>query len=286
VLALEPERGTVLPAGARRLSFDFSYSNLITLGETNGESLVLDMESLRSTVRGRIGLGRGWELGAEAPVYVLHGGFLDGFVSGFHRALGIPNSVREREPEGLFRYRYARDAVPVVERSQRVIALGDIAVQMKKSISSAPEHELAMRAAVKLPLGSLGKGTGSGAADLGLGLAASRVGKRFGGYLNLTYHVLGGGGPLEARHYASVAASADLVLKERFALVLGGEHSRPFVESALPALTEGTTQLVLGVRFRGAGRATYEIRFTEDLSRASPDFTLGFALALDWRSSR
>ncbi|MFQ5793099.1 MAG: DUF3187 family protein, partial [Acidobacteriota bacterium] len=80
-VSLEPERAGVLAKGEQALLFDFGYSNIITLQSREEESLTLDLEYLRSVFRFDAGLGRGFEVSTSFPVYLMYGGFLDGFIS-------------------------------------------------------------------------------------------------------------------------------------------------------------------------------------------------------------
>lgn len=281
-LSLEPERATTLGRGEKTISLDWSYSNILVLAEKGEESLVLDLESLRTVVQLEYGLGGGIQAGAAVPIFYAYGGFLDGFISGFHDALGIANSVRQREPEGLFRYQYRVHGEPLLQPQDNVLAAGDLTLTVKKALKAQGQNELAARAAVKLPIGSLRKVTGSGAADLALGLSASRLGRRMGGYFNLGYHILGDPDGFRARNYFSILGAADFLVKENLVLVLQADYFGPFLESGLPVLDRGALQAVAGVRYRASERFTLEWRFTEDLSEASPDFTIGFRASWDF----
>jgi len=277
VLALEPERGTALRRGESFFSFDFDYSNVISIAEAPNEFIVVDLESARFLPHARVGLGRGVELGAAVPIFYFYGGFLDGFISGFHETFNLPNSVRLREPEDLIRYRYLVGRRRVIDRWDSVGGLGDATVSIKKAFDLPHRSELALRAAVKLPTGSLDHLTGSGATDFGFGVAASRVGRRFGGYFNGYYHVLGrpDASRLATRSYLSLNVGIDARLKKNLAGIIELDHLGRFIESDLPVFNRGALQLVFGLRYRASDRFTYEFRFTEDLSRAAPDFTVG-----------
>lgn len=279
-LVLEPERATVHPRGEAFFAVDFAYSNIVSISYAPTETLVVDLESIRFLLGGQVGLGKGFEVGATLPVYYFYGGVLDGVISGFHEAFGLPNAIRRREPEGAFRYRYQVSGAPVLERTTSVFASGDATVSMKKAVPLSGATELALRAAVKFPTGSRELVSGSGTTDFGFGVAASRVGRRVGGYLNVSYQILGDPAPLalESRNYLSVSAGADVRLKTNLVFAFELDHLGRFLKSNLPVLDRDALQLVFGFRYRRSERFIYEWRFTEDLSRTSPDFTFGFRL--------
>lgn len=282
-LSLEPSGTQVLPRGESAFAFDFSYSNTITIRDGAEETLVLDLESLRSVVRWEIGVGRSFQTGVSVPVYTLYGGFLDGLISGFHEAFDLPNSVRRREPNGLFRYQYQRNGSVLLERKDGGAALGDVVLSLGKSLIASPGGELVARAAVKLPTGSPQRASGSGAADLGFGVVASRRAKRVGGYFNASYHVLGDPSEvpeLRPRNYLSLSGAADFPFRRNLAAVLQVDYLSPFLESQLPVFDQGAIQLALGIRYHRSDRFTFEWRFTEDLAKTSPDITFGFRMEI------
>lgn len=288
-LSLEPTGTQVLPRGESVFTFDFSYSNTITIRDSPVENLVLDLESLGSVFRWEIGLGRGLQTGVAVPLYALQGGFLDGFISRFHEAFDLPNSVRRREPNGLFRYQYRRNGEVLLDRQEGGAALGDVVLSVRRSLLASAQGELLARAAVKLPTGSPRRASGSGAADLGFGIVASRKAKRVGGYFNASYHLLGDPSEvpeLRPRNYLSLSGAADFPFRRTLAAVLQVDYLSPFLESRIPVLDSGAFQLALGLRYHRSERFTFEWRFTEDLTKTSPDITFGFRIEMHPRRGK
>jgi hypothetical protein len=247
--------------------------------------LVVDLESLRSLFVFKAGLGREFEVAASLPIYVMHGGFLDGFISAFHNAFGFPNGVRDREADNVFRYLYLVDGRRVLERDQGFVGLGDFTLQLKKAVTwkSLGKTELAARAALKLPTGSRDRVTGSGGTDFGFGAEISRVGQRFGGYFNLSYHILDDIENLPTRDFLSFMAAIDWRFKKTLSGILQYDQFQRFVESDIPVLNKSGRQIILGLRWRKSDRLNFEWRLAEDLSTAAPDFSFGFQVAVRWR---
>jgi hypothetical protein len=279
---LEPERATVLEKDERLFGLNFDYSNILVSQQTNGDALFVDAEYLRSDFRFETGLGRGLEVRASIPFYVMYGGFLDGFISGFHQAFGFPNAGRENFPNDEFHYLYRKDGESVLDRNDSAAAFGDLTVQIKKALMVKDRNELAVRGAVKLPTGSRESLTGSGKTDFALGLLLSRVGRRFGGYFNINFAWLGKPDGLETRNHLSFMGAFDWRLKPTLAALIQYQHQARFLRSEIPVLDQSGRQLVLGLRWRRSGRNQFEWRFAEDLSSTAPDFTFGFQWTITW----
>lgn len=284
-LSLQPERARVLSAGERTVFVNFDYSNIITLHDTESESFEVDLESLRTLLRAQFGLGRDFEVVGSLPIYWMHAGFLDPFISGFHNAFDLPNQVREVEPDNIFRYSWRVDDQPVLEREEGFVALGDLTFQVKRAIhwKEWPETELAARAAIKLPTGSRSKLVSSGGTDVGFGVELSRVGPKVGGFFNLSYHVTSDLDAARSKNYLSWMAAVDWRFKPTLSAVLQYDEFTPILESDVKVLKQNGRQLVLGLRWRRSDRFQFEWRFAEDLSTTSADFTLGFQLTYAWK---
>jgi hypothetical protein len=285
-IALEPERATVLGKGDRRLGLNFDYSNILVSQHTNGEELFVDAEYLRSDFRFETGLGEGIDVRVSIPFTIMYGGFLDGFISAFHRTFGLPNAGREKFPNNEFHYLYRKDGEPALDRSDSAAAFGDLTFQIKKALISETRNELAVRAAIKLPTGSKGNLTGSGKTDFALGFLWSRVGQRFGGYFNINFALLGNPDGLDTRNHFSFMGALDWRFKPTLTAVIQYDHQERFLRSEIPVLDQSGRQLVLGLRWRRSPRNHFEWRFTEDLSTTSPDLTFGFQWTIHWAGGK
>jgi hypothetical protein len=281
-LNLRPTRAAVPGPNHRSFFINMDYSNILIADEDEPEFLLLDAEYLRTEFRFDTGLGKGFAASVELPFYLIYGGFLDPFISSYHQTFGLPNSARGRTPDNRFEYQYQVDGIDQLRRSGGTSALGDLSLHLQKFLLDGDAHELAVRTAVKLPTGSREKFTGSGETDLGIGLAWSRVGQRFGGYANLNYHFLGSPEGLQTKNYFSWMGAFDWRFKTNLAAVIQYDYIQPFIESRLETLERGAHQIALGLRWRRSERFQFEWRFAEDLFGAGPDFTVGFMVAMSW----
>lgn len=285
-LYMRPESAITLAAKDLRLFFNFDYSNIVIHKKNDQEALLLDMEHLATEIRFHAGLGKGVELGVAFPFYVMYGGFLDPFISGYHDAFGFPNEVRGQTPHNLFQYRYEVRGTTVLDRNEGSTAVGDTTLQLKKSLVGEKKNALALRAALKLPTGNEEKLTGSGKTDLGVGLIASRVGERFGGYFNINYHFLGQPEHLDAKNFLSLMAALDWRFRETLVAVFQYEVQQSLLRSQLPILARPAHQLVLGLRWRPSERYQFEWRLAEDISEAGPDITVAFEWTIHWAGGK
>jgi hypothetical protein len=283
---LTPDRAASLEKGALDLDIVFDYSNIIQEQQTENEFLRFDLEYLRTLVSLKRGFGNGLELGFSVPFYVYYGGFLDPLVSSFHEAFGLPNLLRGQTPYGLVDFQYHRRDQVVLSGMSSFGAVGDVAIDVKKTLYERSSQSLAVRGAVKLPTGDPQNLSGSGATDFGLGVAFDRVGPKYGLYMNANYHFLGTPERFETRDYFSFMVGADWRFKPRVAAVLQADYMRPPVQGEVSNLTSPGAQLALGLRYRHSETYTYEWRLVEDLSSFSPDFTFAFQMEVRSKGGR
>lgn len=281
-VSLAPESASSLSRGRTRLNIDFDYSNIITGQETEDEFLYLDLEYLRTNVVVQYGLPANMEIGASFPFYVYYGGFLDGFVGGFHELLGLPNFLRGQTDNGLTRYEFVNGASSPFLGDEAVTAAGDMTVHFKKTLFENQRYAFAARSDVKFPTGNPKTLSGSGAMDAGIGIAFDRITERWGFYSNANYHFLGQPDTFSVKNFFSSMVGFDLRLKSRLTAHLQFDHAQSFVESELPLFNEAAQQVALGLRWRYSDRFVYEWRFVEDLSKPSPDFTFSFQIGIHW----
>ncbi len=284
-IALEPERATVLAKGERSLFFNFDYSNILLLQDTTNEDLDIDLESLRVNFQIKYGLAQDLELAAALPIYVMHGGFLDRFISSYHNAFNIPNRVRDREPNNIFRYRWEIGDQLITDQTEGFAALGDLTLQVKRAVrwKKLKETELAVRAGLKLPTGSRGRFVSSGGTDFAFGGEISRVWEKVGAYFNINYNITSDLEEVRSKNFLFFMGAVDWRFKPTLAAVLQYQQFQRFLESEIKVLKQFARQLTVGLRWRRSDRLVLEWRFAEDLSSTSPDFTVGFQVIYNWK---
>jgi len=283
---MTPDRAEAIGKGELDLDIVFDYSNIIQEQQTENEFLRFDLEYLRTLVALKRGFGRGVELGFEVPFYVYYGGFLDPFVNSFHEAFGLPNLLRGQTPNGLVDYEYRRGDQVVLGGMSSFGAVGDIALNVKKTLYAGNPQVLSVRGTLKLPTGDPQNLSGSGATDFGLGVAFDRIGPKYGLYLNANYHFLGTPESFETRDYFSFMAGVDWRFKPRLAAVLQVDYMQPPIRGEVLNIIDPGIQLALGLRYRHSDAFAYEWRLVEDLSSFSPDFTFAFQMEVRSKGGR
>lgn len=285
-VSLTPDNAVTLGRGSTAVDVRFDYSNIITGEETENERLVLDLEYARTELLIRHGLADRIELGVSIPFYLYYGGFLDGFVGGFHELLGLPNFLRGQTDDGETRFEFFASDDVAFQGADSFTDVGDVTVHVKKTLFEKDRYAVAARADFKLPAGNPETMSGSGAIDWGVGAALDRVQDRWAFFANANYHFLGQPDAFRVNDYFSFMVGFDYRLKPQLTAHLQLDHARPFIDSQLPIFDEAAQQLAVGLRWRYSDRFVYEWRFAEDLSDVSPDFTFGFQLGILWNETR
>jgi len=178
---LPPTPAAPLGPGVSRFHVDFSESNALHPRREVDFTFrsEVDFELTRVGLIYERGLTEDWDLGVELPLYQLHGRYLDELIAETEELFGAVKPRRRNERfegrQNQFRYRlFAGDRL-VLEGQDGSLELGDPAVHVKRALWSQAgwRPALALRAALKLPLGHSKAGFGSGEVDLVAGVATS-----------------------------------------------------------------------------------------------------------------
>jgi hypothetical protein len=168
---------TVTPAGRLSVSLTQDIANEYTVSRTNHEQILLDGESYRWTLAARYGVGERFEAGIEIPYILYGGGFLDGFIEGWHTTFGLPQGGRDSAPKNRLSYRYDKNGVQKLNMERSSSGIGDIVLSGGMKLydvrDSIAHDSLALRSTIKLPTGDSGSLRGSGSTDFSLALCGS-----------------------------------------------------------------------------------------------------------------
>lgn len=267
--------------GKTDFGINFDVANDADDADRLGERLVIDAESQVLSVSVRRRIGERFEFGIDVP-YVRHsGGFLDSVIYNFHDAVGLPNSNRDG-PDDQYRLFFERQGQVLFDTDVPTSGLGDIQISAAMSLGSAT-----LRAAIKAPTGDPDKLTGSGAADLSLGLYGGGATRLFDRTLSYSGFVgvlaLGDGDVMPGLQHSAVpygGAALRWQATQRFSLATQLYIQGPYFDAELDELGGTTFQLAFGadVLLR---RSFLRIAIVEDIAAgAAPDF----ALHLSFRS--
>jgi hypothetical protein len=280
---------TILPPGRWEGSLSVDAANSFVVRSDTGETLTLDGETYRFSLRARYGIARRFEAGIEIPYVVYGGGFLDGFIQDFHHFFGLPNGGREQAPQNRLLYRYRTAGTDGIDIQDSTSGLGDIrltgGMQLFRQDGAEP-LSVALRGSLKLPTGSSRRLLGSGGVDFTLWLSASETLKMpiFGdltGFGAIGGMFMGDGDVLKEKQ-RDLAGTATLgfgwsPLSWLGLKVQANAHTSLYQGSRLSPVNGGSVQLVSGGTLAIGCGTVLDIGVSEDvIVETSPDvvFTL------------
>lgn len=246
--------------------------------EEGDETLRLDGETQRWTLRYRRGMSSGWEANLEIPLLHVGGGFMDSAIENWHDAFGLPQGGREDAPQDRFSYRYVRGGVTELAVEDGGTGLGDVRVGAGRVLADG----LVLRAQLKLPSGDedlLGGGNFGGATWIDWALpipAGSGVSGFLSGGVSAQAHADAMPSRLQNTVIPFGGAGLAVQVVERFEILAQLEaHAPLFDHTEMDALSRAGLQFTLGTRWCLSERHCLELSFTEDpVVASSPDFSV------------
>jgi len=267
--------------GVTEFGFSYDIANDADDADRLGERLVIDAESQVLNISARRRIGERFEFGIDVP-YVRHSeGFLDSVIYDFHNAVGLPNSNRHGLAD-QYRLFFERQGEVLFDTNVPTSGLGDIQISAALKLGKAT-----LRGAVKAPTGDPDKLTGSGAADLSLGIyggGRTELLDRDLSYSGFIGALLLGDGDIMPGLQRSAVPYGGAALRwhatPRIALATQLSMQGSYFDANLDELGGNTFQLAFGADFR-LQRTLVRFAIVEDVAgAAAPDF----ALHLSFRS--
>lgn len=140
----------------------------------------VDGEVSRSSVTVRRGFGR-VEVEATVPVLDVGGGYLDNLIEGFHSTFSLYQNGRRTVPRDVYTLYLRVGGNRLFTTRGTGAGIGDVVLAAKSELAGSPHFladigftRLAVEALVKLPTGNQNDFYGTGSADAGVELLASR----------------------------------------------------------------------------------------------------------------
>ena len=276
----------VLPRFRCAVALTQDVASNYTTHATSREQLLFDGESYRWGVTARCGVTDTIEAGVEVPLLLHGGGFLDGFIVGWHNFFGLPQGGRDTAPRNQLQYSYRRDGVQKLTMDRSGGGIGDIsllAALKLYDVKEADDHSsLALRGQLKLPTGDAGRLQGSGSTDISLNLCGSINRQSEWGSLGV-FGSLGGmamtRGSVLADQQNNLAGIATAGIGWgpaswiSFKLQLNGTTPL-YHDSSLAELSSNSLMLVIGGALKLPGDYLVDIGVSEDVAVATaPDVT-------------
>jgi hypothetical protein len=168
---------SLVPAGNWRIGLSQDIASIYSSNATAAEQILLDGELYRWTLAGRYGLKDTVELGMEIPLVMHRSGFMDSFITDWHKFWGLPQGGRDTAPKDRLLYLYKKNGVPQIDLNSATGGIGDISLlagwKLFEQQTAADHDMLALRGQLKLPTGDSASLLGSGGADIAIFLAGA-----------------------------------------------------------------------------------------------------------------
>src|SRR2546427_654008 len=167
---------------------------MIANAQTSRTAFIFDGETLRTTLRARVGILPRLEVGVEVPFLSQGRGFMDPYIDSFHQRFHLPDGGRTGFDHNQFRAGYIGDGETVyVDRPPSRMRLGDIVLSATGGllVERGRSPALSLTLSAKLPSGNYQSLDGSGSGDYG---ATLRLSKRWGRstvHAGTAYNVVG-----------------------------------------------------------------------------------------------
>jgi hypothetical protein len=266
---------------------DFNWASTSLAQRAGAEQLIVDAEirEVRAT------LGRSWPNGfaaqLEIPYRYTGGGVLDSAIDGWHDAFGLPEGERAAMPQDRIRIAYARGSNVLLDMQSSTEGLGDIALDVGRSLYSTQSGAAAVWLSIKLPTGDADRLTGSGAMDVSLAIAAEhRLGESGAvfGQAGVTY--LGEGERLAEQQQDVVwSGLAGIGWRVWRGLELKAQvdaHTAVFDEAYVDFLGDAIV-LTFGGDYRFASGWELDVAVSEDIAvESASDVVFVFGLRRSW----
>jgi len=253
------------------------------------ERIILDGESVKTSLDARCGIFNNFEVGVVIPYLYESGGILDGFIDGYHDTFNIKSGGRNEAPRNRLLYQYVKDGREGLRMDDSGGGLGDISLNGAWQVYGGVNRpsSVALRASLKFPTGDPDYLRGSGSTDLALWAIGSRDFNVGFGHLTL-YGAVGlmgmtGGEVLKDQHrnlvgFGALGVGWSPVWWIAFKIQANG-HTAFYRDSELEELNSHSIQLTMGGTLAFSQSTALDIGVMEDVMiRTSPDVVFHLAL--------
>ncbi len=266
------------PPGQWMWSADLSLSNTYKDERSDSAPIVIaDVESFRLSFGVSRRLAPRWQAGVQFNFLNYGGGFLDPFIRGVEKHLWFRRRQTDRGQDNQFRYLLRWDGHTVIDKSGGSYSgLGDTQLLLKRDLGPLNRPwSFAAVGAFKIPTGRVG--LGSGGVDAGLGIAAryQKTRWKFRGEIDAV--VLSDFKDIPTNNRAVLKFGVEYV-RTRFSLYLQSDLRSRAITWGKGTLDESPFLFALGGKFAKPANVVHQIYIIEDLSRVSPDVTLGYGI--------
>jgi uncharacterized protein DUF3187 len=173
---------------------DLGVLQMVAGSQDSQTAFIVDGETLRTSLRARVGILPRLEAGLEVPFLSQGSGFMDPIIDSFHDHLHLPDGGRTGFAHNQFRAGYVGDGETVyLDRSPSGLQLGDIVLSATGALllEHGRSPALSMTLSAKLPSGDYRTLAGSGSRDYGANVRYSQTWGRSTLHAGYSYNALG-----------------------------------------------------------------------------------------------
>jgi hypothetical protein len=283
------EGADLVGAGVLEGEFWMGYANIFEQDSASTHVLFMDLERLSTATGVRWGASDRIEVGGRLSFETTGGGFLDGFVTGWHEALGLGNGNREKYPNGAYEQQL-RDGLGRVrvDMPPRTMALEDVRIFAKWRAWARGDGRglLSLSGQVRIP--TQDDFAGPRRTDVALVALGRRSWTRWH-----VHGAVGGATVRAADAYDGLLRRAsfftDLAVERALAPWVSGVAQLSVASPRLqgfedPELDGWPVNLVFGLTGRVGDGWLVDVSFQEDVPANTPavDFTLGIGVRRRW----
>ncbi len=282
-LTPRPTKAQLPDPGRLETSLAVEYNSVFLEESSDRWNVLMDMEMTVLDFSLVYGLSRRMALKVDLPFVSMSNGFLDGFLESYHDALGVPNAGRDNRPENVFAYRIIKDGELWFEGETGTLRPTDMTLSAQYQLGSVSSgrgtRSSALMLSLKLPTGDTDQGLGSGELDVGVYVPIQWSGNPWSFYLMPGFALINDPDSRQAEIGAdnsfSLFIGTAYDYSERLRLLAQlNFHTSPVEETEISDLDDGALELSLGFQRRFKEHMALEFAFSEDLTRAAPDFNI------------
>jgi hypothetical protein len=151
-----------------------AVANHYRFSQRDGDTLMLDGETLRIDMFFSQPFGEHWSFSAAAPLVQQSGGFLDDAIDAWHSAFNMPDGARNARPEDVLMFRMANAGGVFYRLDDTEHGLGDLKLGLARRFGT--DERFVARTEIKIPTGDEDMLAGSGEVDWSLTILRAREG--------------------------------------------------------------------------------------------------------------
>jgi len=287
-LSLQMPGDSAIPLKGGEISVraDVAETSTILRETTPTANAVLKFGQFRSALEVRYGAMENLEVGLELASLYRHSTGLDGLITALERLFDKHAPLRQQLKNAGYNYVINRNGQTVLNGRDDVFGLADAVLHTKSLLVTEGKYvpAVSLRLALKVPIGDQSRALGTGAADLGVGLAFQKtVWNRVGLYVNVneilpTGHYLG----LGLRSYFTSVSGVEFMITPKFSITGQFDYYQsPFGNTGLKIFDRGVTEAVLAFGYRFTPGLLWQIYAVENLDfirDSAADLTLATVL--------